>query len=86
MVKIAHLILTLTDPIHNARLIRRLCDFSDVYIHIDINIDINLFKNEIKNLNNCYFINTRYHCEWGGWNAVVTEIQLLKYGVLGYNY
>lgn len=63
--RIAHLILAHTDPKHIQRLARRLSSFSDVFIHIDSSVDIELFKEGLNDLN-VYFLEKRFHCEWGG--------------------
>ncbi|MGN0558026.1 MAG: beta-1,6-N-acetylglucosaminyltransferase [Acutalibacteraceae bacterium] len=76
--KIAHLILAHTDPEHIYRLVNRLLQFSDVFIHIDRNTDAQWLIDKLSNSNNCYFVNPRLHCNWGAWNAVEAEIALLR--------
>lgn len=71
------MILAHTDPKHIQRLARRLSSFSDVFIHIDSSLDIELFKEGLNDLN-VYFLEKRFHCEWGG-NAVEAEIALLEF-------
>lgn len=63
--KIAHLILAHQDPYHIARLVERLCAFSDVYIHIDAKQKIEDFSRLISR-KNCYFTTKRYKVYWGG--------------------
>lgn len=77
-VRIAHLILAHKDPEINARVVRRLCEFSDVFIHIDKNSDVSCFEKLVEDTTNCFFIQKRLHCEWGGWNAIVAEIALIE--------
>lgn len=73
------MILAHTDPKHIQRLARRLSSFSDVFIHIDSSVDIELFKEGLNDLN-VYFLEKRFHCEWGGGgNAVEAEIALLEF-------
>lgn len=76
--KIAHVILTHTDPVHIGRLVRRLAAFSDVFVHVDLNADIDEFKSEAGEISNCFFIGNRRHCSWGGYNAAEAEVELLR--------
>lgn len=75
--RLAHLIMAHQDPVHIARLINTLCQYSDVYVHIDLRKDISLFQTyELPE--NCYFIEKRYAPYWGGYNAVLAEIELMR--------
>ena len=76
--KIAHLILAHIDADHIKKLVKRLIIFSDVFIHIDANSNIDEFKSDLKQYENCYFLEDRHHCEWGGINAVRAELKLIK--------
>lgn len=76
--KIAHLILCHSDLEHIERLVRRLSSFSDVFIHLDKKVDDSILKRRLKDDNNCFFLNKRLHCRWGGWNAVAAEIELIR--------
>lgn len=79
--RIAHLILAHTDPRHIARLIKRVSTFSDVFVHIDAEADINSFLSEAGEVENCFWIQKRVHCSWGGWNAVIAEIELIRFAL-----
>lgn len=76
--KIAHLILAHQDSYHIARLARKLASFSDVFIHIDVRKEIEEFKNALGNNFRVIFINERLFYEWGGWNSVVADINLIN--------
>ena len=76
--QLAHLILAHTDLDHVCRLTKRLLGFSDVYIHIDANTDASELIKALSNYDSCYFIGNRLHCDWGGWNAVKAEIELIR--------
>lgn len=68
--RIAHLILTYTNPHQTERMIRSMShDDFDFYIHVDKKYDINphLF---LKDLPNVYFINERTDVKWAGYNTV----------------
>lgn len=76
--RIAHLILAHTDLYHISRLAKRLLQFSDVYIHIDVKTDATDLIRELSLYGNCYFVNERLHCDWAGWNAVKAEVELIR--------
>lgn len=68
--RIAHLIITYTNPQQTERMIRKMAhpDF-DFYIHVDKKIDINpyLYLNELPNV---FFIQNREDVRWAGFNTV----------------
>jgi len=76
--RIAHLILTYTDPKQTERMIKRMAheDF-DFYIHVDKKFDINphLF---LKSIPNVYFINNRVDVRWAGYNTVKATFDCIK--------
>ncbi|TCC97260.1 beta-1,6-N-acetylglucosaminyltransferase [Pedobacter hiemivivus] len=76
--RIAHLILTYTNPFQTERMIRNMMheDF-DFYIHVDKKFDINphLF---LKTLPNVYFINNRVDVKWAGFNTVIATFASIK--------
>ncbi|MBO9730289.1 MAG: hypothetical protein J7623_16740 [Chitinophaga sp.] len=76
--RIAHLILTYTDPGQTERMINRLFheDF-DFYIHVDKKCDIgpHLF---LKELPNVYFINKRTDVKWAGFDTVLATFECIK--------
>ena len=76
--RIAHLILAHSDPVHIGRLVRRLASFSDVFVHIDASKNVDEYINEVGYIENCFFVSNRIHCSWGGWNAVVAEMNLIE--------
>ena len=76
--KLAHLILAHRDIPHLIRLTNVLCNFSDVYIHIDKQTDMTAYECAVKGVKNVHILYNRYHCEWGGVNAVEAEIELMR--------
>lgn len=76
--RIAHLILTYTDPYQTERIIKNMwhADF-DFYIHVDKKFDIkpHLFLNKIHNV---YFIYNRVEVKWAGFNTVVATFKSIE--------
>ncbi|WP_255713370.1 beta-1,6-N-acetylglucosaminyltransferase [Pedobacter sp. Leaf132] len=76
--RVAHLILTYTDPKQTERMIKNMehKDF-DFYIHVDKKFDINphLF---LKSIPNVYFINNRVDVRWAGYNTVKATFDCIK--------
>lgn len=79
--RLTHLILAHNDPELIGRLVKKLTSFSDVYIHIDKKVDIKKFTECVGYNPRCIFIDKRYSCNWGGWNAVRAEIELVKFAL-----
>lgn len=76
--KLAHLILTYTDPKQTERMIMNLWHpDSDFYIHVDEKIDIkpHLYLNDIKNV---YLIKNRVEVRWAGYNTVKATFTCIK--------
>lgn len=76
--RIAHLILTYTNPQQTERMIRNLYHENfDFYIHVDRKFDINphLF---LKTLPNVYFINNRVDVKWAGFSTVIATFECIK--------
>ncbi|MFT2090256.1 beta-1,6-N-acetylglucosaminyltransferase [Paraglaciecola sp. 2405UD69-4] len=78
--ELAYLILCHTDPIHIARLVKKLAsdEHNKVYIHVDIKSDINLFRNAIGDLDNVHFCKNRYDAKWGSFTAIQATMELIK--------
>jgi len=76
--RVAHLILTYTNPHQTERMIKSMmhADF-DFYIHVDKKYDINphLF---LKDLPNVYFINDRVNVKWAGFDTVIATFKCIK--------
>lgn len=76
--RIAHLILTYTDPHQTERMIKNMMhqDF-DFFVHVDKKFDINphLF---LKKLPNVYFIDNRVDVKWAGYNTVKATFECIK--------
>lgn len=76
--RIAHLILTYTNPKQTERMIRNMLHKNfDFYIHVDKKFDINphLF---LESLPNVYFINNRIDVRWAGFNTVIATFECIK--------
>lgn len=76
--RVAHLILTYTNPRQTERMIRRLAHENfDFYIHVDKKFDINphLFLESIPNV---YFINNRIDVRWAGFSTVTATFECIK--------
>lgn len=76
--RIAHLILTYTDPKQTERMIRKMLHKdADFYIHVDKKFDINphLF---LKKIPNVYFINNRIDVKWAGYNTVKATFECIR--------
>lgn len=76
--RIAHLILTYTDPSQTERMIKNMMhDDFDFYIHVDKKFDINPHLS-LKKLPNVYFINNRVNVKWAGYNTVKATFECIK--------
>lgn len=76
--RIAHLILTYTNPKQTERMIMMMYHENfDFYIHVDKKFDINphLF---LKSLPNVYFINNRVDVKWAGFSTVIATFECIK--------
>lgn len=76
--RVAHLILTYTNPKQTERMIKRMKhDNFDFYIHVDKKYDIrpHLF---LANLPNVYFIKNRTDVIWAGYNTVKACFECIK--------
>lgn len=77
-IRIAHLILTYTDPRQTERMINRMFHKNfDFYIHVDKKIDIqpHLY---LKNLKNVYFIDRRTDVKWADFSTVQATFECIK--------
>jgi hypothetical protein len=76
--RIAHLILTYTDPGQTERMINNMKheDF-DFYIHVDHKYDIGPYL-FLKDLPNVYFINNRIDIKWAGFTTVTGTFECIK--------
>lgn len=82
--RIAYLILCHQDPHHILRLVKRINEYADVYIHVDARSKIDDYK-KINECKNVHFTNKRFHAKWGGWNAVLAEIELMQCALNSHN-
>lgn len=76
--RVAHLILTYTDPVQTERMIKAMWhqDF-DFYIHLDKKFDIapHLYLADIPNV---YFIKNRIDVRWSGFSTITAEFESIK--------
>ena len=76
--RVAHLVITYTNPLQTERMIRRMQHPAfDFYIHVDKKIDIasHLFLEKIPNV---YLIKDRVNVIWGGYNTVKATLHSIK--------
>ena len=76
--RIAHLILTYTDPHQTERMIKNMMHSNfDFYIHVDKKFDINphLF---LEKLPNVYFLKDRVDVKWAGYDTVKATFRCIK--------
>ncbi|HVI43447.1 MAG TPA: beta-1,6-N-acetylglucosaminyltransferase [Chitinophaga sp.] len=76
--RIAHLILTYTDPKQTERLIKRLVhEQCDIYVHVDKKVDIATHELLLKQPH-VYFIKNRTDVRWAGYNTVKATFRCLQ--------
>jgi len=76
--RIAHLVITYTNPLQTERMIRRMAHAQfDFYIHVDKKMDIagHLYLAKMPNV---YFIKDRVNVVWGGYNTVEAIFRSIK--------
>lgn len=80
---IAYLITAYIDPLQ----LRRLCDSilfdnghdkSEVFLHIDKKVDMKPFVKMMWKYSNVHFCKNRYFINWGGYNQVLSQRELLR--------
>lgn len=76
--KICYLILAYNDPENLYRLINRLNDRADFYIHIDKKSEIKEFTTLFEDYPNVTFIKDRVKVYWGGFSIVQAELNLVE--------
>ena len=78
MKKIAYLILAHNDPSQLGRLCQALNDdYSDLFIHIDLNQDVQEFKDQVL-ADNVKFLRSRVHVNWGGISMIDAQNLLIE--------
>lgn len=76
--RVAHLVLTYTNPKQTERMIRRMMhDNFDFYIHVDKKFDI-VPHLILEKLPNVYFIKNRTDVRWAGYNTVKATFECIK--------
>lgn len=83
MMNIAYIITAYIDPKQLGRLIKRLqlsdeLGHSDFFIHIDKKVDEKPFRDALKSESNVYWCSNRYWINWGGFNQVLSQMELLS--------
>ena len=74
MSRIAYIISAYKDAPHLARLVAALDDRADFYVHIDLRVDIQPFKEALGG--KVIFV-PRHWVSWGGWKQVEYQKELL---------
>lgn len=81
--RIAYLLTAYLDPFQ----LKRLCDailfgseenFSEIYLHIDKKVDIGPFYDVLYLNKRVHFCHNRFYINWGGYNQVLAQRELLK--------
>jgi hypothetical protein len=76
--RVAHLILTYTDPELTERLIRKTQHRNaDFYIHVDQKVDLNKYLH-LRGFNQVYFIKNRKNLHWAGFSTVLATFSCIK--------
>ena len=76
--RLAHLVLTHTNPAQLSRLVGRLLhDNADIYIHVDLKTDIAPFL-QITDAENVYFVHRRVKVNWAGYSIVRATLNGLE--------
>jgi hypothetical protein len=76
--RVAHLILTYTNPAQTERMIKNMYHANfDFYIHVDKKFDVNPHL-YLKSLPNVYFINNRTDVGWSGFSTVLATFECIK--------
>jgi hypothetical protein len=76
--KIAYLITAYKDKKNLRRLITSLNINADFFVHVDSKVDISPFVEELADFDNVKFLSKRYFINWGGFNQVLSQKELLK--------
>lgn len=76
--RVAHLVITYTNPLQTERMIRRMQHPGfDFYIHVDKKIDINSHA-FLEKIPNVYLIKDRVNVIWAGYNTVEATLRSVK--------
>lgn len=81
--KIAYLITAYIDPPQLKRLCKAILyhngeDSSEVFLHIDKKVDIIPFWDIMHDMESVHFCSNRYFINWGGFNQVLSQRELLR--------
>jgi|SRR6185312_3783077 len=76
--KIAHILLTYTDPLQTERMVSRLQhEDSDFFVQLDRKIPLSSHQN-LRNYRNVYFIQERVDVKWGGYSMLQSIFNALQ--------
>lgn len=76
--RVAHLILTYTNPAQTARMIKAMWHENfDFYIHVDKKFDITPHL-ILKDIPNVFFIKNRVDVRWSGFSTIIAEFETIK--------
>ena len=81
--KLAYLITAYIDPVQLKRLCNAILyqngdDLTEVFLHIDKKVDIEPFVHELCNIDHVHFCDNRFFINWGGFNQVLSQRELLR--------
>lgn len=76
--RIAHLLITYTNPLQTERMIKRMLDPDfDFYIHVDAKLPLSSHEHLLK-LPNVYFIKNRIDVKWAGFSTIQAEFNSIQ--------
>lgn len=78
MGKIAYILTAYQDPEQLRRLVDALDEHADFFIHVDAKVDIGPFSEKFAGRSNVRFTEHRYLIQWGGYDQVRSQTELLR--------
>ena len=78
--RIAYLNLCHCDPVLVARAAKKLTadEHFDMYVHVDLKTELAPFEEALREINRVFLIEKRYKVYWGGFQAVLATLELLR--------
>lgn len=78
MGKIAYILTAYQDPEQLGRLVEALDEDADFFVHVDAKVDIGPFSERLGGRTNVRFTDRRYLIQWGGFDQVRSQNELLR--------
>jgi hypothetical protein len=76
--KIAYVLTAYQDPEQLLRLVNALDEYADFFVHVDAKVDIVPFSEKFAGRLNVRFVDRRYLIQWGGFDQVQSQTELLR--------